>query len=41
MLSQILGLLDPEDEDTMAVRNVGISNRNGLAIKKIVLAIVY
>jgi hypothetical protein len=34
VLGKILGLLDPEDEDTMAVRNVGISNINGLAITK-------
>ena len=35
VLLKVLELLDPEDEGTMAVRNVGISNRNGLAIKNI------
>jgi hypothetical protein len=33
-LLKVLGPLDPEDEGTMAVRNVIISNLNGLAIKK-------
>jgi len=31
---KVLGLLDPEDVGTVAVRNVGISNRKGLAIKR-------
>jgi hypothetical protein len=34
VLLKVLGLLDHEDLGTMAVRNVGISNRNGLAIQK-------
>jgi len=34
VLMKVLGLLVPEDEGTMAVRNVDISNRNGLTIKK-------
>lgn len=34
VLLKVLGLLDPEDECTMAVRNVGISNRKDSAIKK-------
>jgi hypothetical protein len=33
VLLKVLGLPDPEDESTMAVRNV--SNRDGLAIQKI------
>jgi hypothetical protein len=34
VLLKVLGLLAPEDEDTIALRIVGISNGNGLAIKK-------